>query len=415
MQLHALRPGVPFEVLSNPEFLSEGTAIENLMKPDRVIIGSSNTTSGHLAARALGSVYASWVPTSRILEINAWSSELCKLVANAMLAQRISSINSISAICESTGADVGEIAKSIGQDPRIGPQFLKAGLGFGGSCFRKDIASLTYLAESLGLDDVAHYWNQVNLMNESQRRRFARKVIQRFDENLVGKKIAMLGFAFKKNTGDARESLAVDVIKYILEERPAEIAIFDPYCLEGDILKEVEPVLSQPGLPQQAGSVKVYADAYQACEQANAVLIITDCDQFRNSIPKYATANTQTPTATLSDNTYVSNGDLGTHANDVREPQNLAYIKDQSLSVNGYLHQLVSQPPCDVDCPDCRSQCRGPISREPLEWARIAYSMKEPKWAFDGRGILDVPELEKLGLRVDTLGRRRSEDGQVQL
>lgn len=252
---------MPFEVLSNPEFLSEGSAIENLISPDRVLIGSSGTPSGRHAARTLAQIYSSWVPSSRILEVNTWSSELAKLVANAMLAQRISSINSISVICEKTGAEVDQVAQAIGLDARIGAQFLKAGLGFGGSCFRKDIASLTYLAESLGLEDVAHYWSQVNVMNEMQRDRFARKVIGRFDGNLTGRKIAMLGFAFKKNTGDTRESLAADVIRLLLEEKPMEIAIFDPYCLEKDIMREVERACGT----LDGRIVKVFPDPYQAC------------------------------------------------------------------------------------------------------------------------------------------------------
>jgi UDPglucose 6-dehydrogenase len=204
-------------VLSNPEFLAEGTAIKNLTTPDRVLIGSAATAAGRQAARTLANLYKAWIPAARILETNTWSSELAKLVANAMLAQRISSINSVSAICERTGADVDQVSKAIGMDARIGSHFLKAGLGFGGSCFRKDIASLAYLAESLGLDDVAMYWRQVNIMNERQRDRFARKVIERFEGNLVGHKLVILGFAFKKNTGDTRESLAVEVIRLLLD------------------------------------------------------------------------------------------------------------------------------------------------------------------------------------------------------
>ncbi|KAL1968976.1 hypothetical protein VTN77DRAFT_810 [Rasamsonia byssochlamydoides] len=392
--LNAVRPGVPFEVLSNPEFLSEGSAVQNLLKPDRVLIGSAKTPSGRKAAEALANIYAAWVPRDRILEVNAWSSELAKLVSNAMLAQRISSINSISAICDRTGADIDEIAKSAGLDPRIGPQFLKAGLGFGGSCFRKDIASLTYLAESLGLPEVAHYWSQVNSMNEWQRERFARKVIQRMEENLVGKKIAILGFAFKKNTGDTRESLAVDVIRTLLQERPAEIAIFDPCCLAEDILRELEPVVECPSTGSNRDRVKVYPDAYQACDQANAVVIVTDSDQFRNSPAK------------VGQSVAPKKADLVSYDVDFSP---ISESEEEEIIIAGSpLSYRVSPPPsCADDCPDCRSsQSRSAISTEPVEWARIAYSMKEPKWAFDGRGILDVPEMEKLGFQVDTLGRQ---------
>lgn len=406
MQLDTLRPGVPFEILSNPEFLSEGTAIKNLMNPDRVIIGSADTPSGHLAAAALAGLYAAWIPTSQILTINAWSSELSKLVANAMLAQRITSINSISAICEATGANVDEVAKSIGLDRRIGPQFLKAGLGFGGSCFRKDIASLTYLAESLGLEEVAEYWDQVNSFNELQRRRFARKVLKRYNENLVGKKIAMLGFAFKKNTGDARESPAVDVIKTLIDEQPSEIAIFDPYCNEEDILREIEPFMSS-----EKSNVKIYTDPYQACSEANAVLLVNDCDQFKVTTPRRhgSEAGQITPIEKSFEE-----GSIGSVSDTEMLSPIEAVTKPQPAKeyVAGFDFELVQSPPCLEDCPDCKTKARGPVSTDPVEWARIVYSMKEPKWVFDGRGILDIPQLEALGdVRVDAIGKWRPEDG----
>ncbi|EAL91032.1 hypothetical protein KXW98_002987 [Aspergillus fumigatus] len=386
--LATLRPGVPFEVLSNPEFLSEGSAIENLISPDRVLIGSSGTPSGRHAARTLAQIYSSWVPSSRILEVNTWSSELAKLVANAMLAQRISSINSISAICEKTGAEVDQVAQAIGLDARIGAQFLKAGLGFGGSCFRKDIASLTYLAESLGLEDVAHYWSQVNVMNEMQRDRFARKVIERFDGNLTGRKIAMLGFAFKKNTGDTRESLAADVIRLLLEEKPMEIAIFDPYCLEKDIMREVERACGT----LDGRIVKVFPDPYQACSQADAVLIISDCDQFRNmptrSKPNPFASQTEAKAANTLSKAIIS-----------KDPE------EDIWSCNSLSYRLSPQKPCD-DCEVCRLTVNYPTATEPVEWARIAYNMKAPKLVIDGRGILDVHEMEKLGVHVDAVGRR---------
>jgi UDPglucose 6-dehydrogenase len=388
--LATLRPGVPFEVLSNPEFLSEGSAIENLISPDRVLIGSSGTPSGQHAARTLAKIYSSWVPSSRILEVNAWSSELAKLVANAMLAQRISSINSISAICEKTGAEVDQVAQAIGLDARIGAQFLKAGLGFGGSCFRKDIASLTYLAESLGLEDVAHYWSQVNVMNEMQRNRFAKKVIDRFDGNLTGRKIAMLGFAFKKNTGDTRESLAADVIRLLLEEKPMEIAIFDPFCLEKDIMREVEAVCG----PLNGRVVKVSPDPYQACSQADAVLVISDCDQFKNTPSKPAKSKPN-----FAPKTEVKV--VGPHeAVTSKDPE------DDTWSCNGLSYRLSPQETCGKDCEACRSTASHPTATEPVEWARIAYNMKTPKLVIDGRGILDIQEMEKLGVYVDAVGRR---------
>ena len=368
------------------------------MKPDRVIIGSSGTPTGKLAANALASLYTAWIPASQILQINAWSSELSKLVANAMLAQRISSINSISAICEATGADVDEVAKSIGLDTRIGSQFLKAGLGFGGSCFRKDIASLTYLAESLGLDEVAHYWSQVNSINVMQRNRFARKVLRRFGEKLDGKKITLMGFAFKKNTSDARESPAVDVIRTLLDEQPGEIAIFDPYCVEEEMLREIAAATANPAVSAgEASLVKIYTDPYEACMDSNAILIITDCDQFKN-LPSQSGGNSP---ATETDSPQI----LPSPALVVQE--------DDHLGASFRDFMLAPQLDCVHECPDCRSKARGPISTDPVEWARIVYSMREPKWIFDGKGVIDVEEMEKLdGVRVDGIGRWRPEDGQ---
>ncbi|OOF95201.1 hypothetical protein ASPCADRAFT_169590 [Aspergillus carbonarius ITEM 5010] len=381
--LFALRPGNPFEVLSNPEFLSEGSAIENLVSPDRVLIGSSGTPSGRRAARMLTHLYASWVSPARILQVNAWSSELAKLVANAMLAQRISSINSISAICEKTGAEVDQVARAIGMDARIGAQFLKAGVGFGGSCFRKDIASLTYLAESLGLEEVAHYWRQVNAMNEYQRVRFARRVIERFDGNLTGRKIAVLGFAFKKDTGDTRESPVVDVIRLLLEERPAEIAIFDLFCHEEDILRELEAVC---GAEMVSPKVKILTDPYLACSQAHAVLVMTDCDQFKNGRKR---------TGSRSDSeAYESLDEMLSPAR-----------KDESWVFHGTAYRLTPQDVCGSDCTACQSWAPR-VASEPLEWARIAYNLKDPKWVFDGRGCLDREEIQKLGVEVEAIGRR---------
>ncbi|KAJ5114274.1 hypothetical protein NUU61_000033, partial [Penicillium alfredii] len=397
--LAARRPGVPFEILSNPEFLAEGSAIHNLMTPDRVLIGSAATPSGRQAARTLANLYAAWVPPSKILATNAWSSELAKLVANAMLAQRISSINSISAICEKTGAEVDQIAHAIGLDGRIGPRFLKAGLGFGGSCFRKDIASLAYLAESLGLDDVAHYWRQVNEMNEQQRNRFSRKVIDRFTGNLVGHKLVMFGFAFKKNTGDTRESLAIDVIRELLEERPAEIAIFDPYCRPEDIFRELESEL--PGATRN-GTIKVHPDPYLTCLGAHAILIVTDCDQFRNHPEK--SKSKQSPASPDSSMTATPIANQW-QKETVRHKEEV-----ESWTHSGVSYLLTPQPACPVDCVDCGILPGRSTTMEAVEWTRIAYSMLEPKWVFDGRGVLDAAELERLGVRVDTVGRRTSPD-----
>ncbi|KAL4891582.1 udp-glucose 6-dehydrogenase [Aspergillus ambiguus] len=378
--LATLRPNTPFEVLSNPEFLSEGSAIANLTAPDRVLIGSADTPAGRQAAQRLADLYAAWVPRGRIVAVNAWSSELGKLVANAMLAQRISSINAVSAICEQTGAAVDEVARAVGMDARLGPQFLRAGVGFGGSCFRKDIASLTYLAESLGLPDVAAYWDQVLAMNDAQRRRFARRVVDRFDGNLRGRKLAVLGFAFKKDTGDTRESPAAEVIRALLEERPAEIAVFDPYCAEEDVYRELQ------GAPR----VRVLADPYLACSRAHAVLVLTDCEQFRNA-----------PVG--------GGGGAGRRESDGDSLFAASRAEVWTSASNGMGYRLAPQEACPEDCSTCRTTASRPTATEPLEWARVAYNLQEPKCVFDGRGFLDAAEMERLGVQLVTVGRRSVE------
>ena len=222
----------PFEVLSNPEFPAEGTAVSDLESPDRVLIGGAETPSGRAAIQELVEIYARWVPRERILTTNVWSSELSKLAANAFLAQRVSSINAVSAICDQTGADIIEVARAIGADRRIGAQFLRAGVGFGGSCFRKDILNLVYLCEQHGLDEVARYWETVVTMSEHQKERFVRRMVQAMFNTLPGKHIAVFGFAFKANTGDSRESPAVHICRELLAER-AHVCVTDPQALEG--------------------------------------------------------------------------------------------------------------------------------------------------------------------------------------
>jgi len=219
--------GVKFHVLSNPEFLAEGTAIEDLLAPDRVLIGGDQSEEGLEAINALVDIYATWIPRERILTTNVWSSELSKLVANAFLAQRISSINSISELCEKTEANVNEVARAIGTDSRIGPKFLKASVGFGGSCFQKDILNLVYISRSFGLQKVADYWEQVIIMNDHQKERFAANIVRNLYNTVSGKKITFLGWAFKKDTNDTRESAAIYVADALLNEQ-AEIRVYDP-------------------------------------------------------------------------------------------------------------------------------------------------------------------------------------------
>ena len=274
--------GVKFQVLSNPEFLAEGTAVTDLAKPSRVLIGSQQTPEGLRAAATLKAVYAQWVAPERIITTNLWSSELSKLVANAFLAQRISSINSISALCESTGADVDEVARAVGSDIRIGKHFLRSSVGFGGSCFQKDVLNLVYLCESFGLRDVAAYWQQVIDMNEYQKMRFAKKMVSTMFNTVTGKKITILGFAFKKDTGDTRETAAAYVAKTLLEER-ARLRVYDPKVKEDQMFWELDHTChvnaeTVKGLTDLIG---MDADPYTAAQDSHALAIMTEWDEFK--------------------------------------------------------------------------------------------------------------------------------------
>lgn len=263
-----------FQVVSNPEFLAEGTAIRDLLAPDRVLIGGERTPEGQAAVEKVAALYRQWVSDDRILRTNLWSSELSKLTANAFLAQRISSINAISALCEVTEADVDEVAHAIGTDSRIGPKFLKASVGFGGSCFQKDILNLVYLCEHFGLPEVAEYWAQVVQMNDWQKRRFARRIVQTAFNTVSDKRIALLGYAFKKDTNDTRETAALYVARDLLEEQ-ANIAIYDPRVEPHKIRREL-------GVTEESKRVSICKDPYEACKGAHAVAIITEWDEFRS-------------------------------------------------------------------------------------------------------------------------------------
>lgn len=279
--LEANERGIKFEILSNPEFLAEGTAMDDLQNPDRVLIGGAPSAAGQKAVAKLSWVYAHWIAQERILTTNLWSSELSKLTANAFLAQRISSINSISALCERTGADVSEVSKAIGMDKRIGSRFLNASVGFGGSCFQKDILNLVYLCESFGLPEVAEYWNQVVIMNDYQKKRFALNMIQKMFNTISGKKIALFGFAFKKDTGDTRESATIFVSKHLLEER-AKISIYDPK-VEGEQMRhDFDEYKVMPEGTKFDQLVTIDSDPYVAAEGAHAIAVMTEWDEFRN-------------------------------------------------------------------------------------------------------------------------------------
>ncbi|BAO56755.1 nucleotide sugar dehydrogenase [Nonlabens marinus] len=271
--------GVKFQVLSNPEFLAEGTAIQDLLQPDRVLIGGERTLEGEEAIQALHDVYNNWITTERILLTNVWSSELSKLTANAFLAQRVSSINSLSALCEATEADVDEVARAIGQDSRIGPKFLKSSVGFGGSCFQKDILNLVYLCQTYGLNEVADYWHQVIKMNDYQKRRFAQKIISTLYNTVNGKKIVLLGWAFKKDTNDTRESAAIYVADYLLSEQ-AEIVVYDPKVTQEQVYADLD-YLNTRSEERNRSLVTVAKNYEDLFKDAHAVAVMTEWDEFK--------------------------------------------------------------------------------------------------------------------------------------
>jgi UDPglucose 6-dehydrogenase len=277
--LGANSSGSKFQILSNPEFLAEGTAIADLENPDRILIGGESTPEAQAAVATLVNIYARWIPRDRILTTNLWSSELSKLVANAFLAQRISSINAISALCERTGADIDEVARAIGTDSRIGPKFLRASVGFGGSCFQKDVLNLTYLCEHFGLPEVAAYWDQVIKMNDWQKSRFARHIVQTLFNTVSGKKIAVFGFAFKKDTNDTRESAAIYVVRDLLMEQ-ARVVVHDPQVP----LTQIREDLAYLGVPRETLDLHLdfTPDPLAAAHQAHGIAILTEWDQFRH-------------------------------------------------------------------------------------------------------------------------------------
>jgi len=278
--LNANDRGITFHVLSNPEFLAEGTAIRDLMDPDRVLIGGGPSEGAQAAVAKLVWIYQHWVDNNQILTTNLWSSELSKLVANAFLAQRVSSINSISALCEHTGADVSEVARAIGMDSRIGNRFLNASVGFGGSCFQKDILNLVYICESFGLNEVAAYWQQVIDMNDYQKLRFAQRMVRTMFNTVSGKKITILGFAFKKDTGDTRETASVYVAKHLLSER-ANIVIYDPQVKPDQIKRDFEEYHALPEGTEFDDLVTIATDPYEACVGSHCIAVMTEWDEFR--------------------------------------------------------------------------------------------------------------------------------------
>ena len=274
--LDSTNNGHSYQVISDPEFLAEGTAMTDLEAPDRVLIGGETSEAGQAAVEKVVSIYAHWVPRERIITTNLWSSELSKLTANAFLAQRISSINAISALCEASEANVDEVARAIGTDSRIGPKFLKSSIGFGGSCFQKDVLNLCYLCRHFGLPEVASYWEQVIQMNEYQKERFVTRLLDSMFNTVSGKRLAILGYAFKKDTNDARESPAIGICRRLLEEK-ANLAIYDPRVTKDSILGTLG--LSEKDVDTR---IEFCSSADQACEGAHAIALLTEWDEFKD-------------------------------------------------------------------------------------------------------------------------------------
>lgn len=354
------KSGIHFDVLSNPEFLAEGTAVTNLLDPDRMLIGSVPGTQGDLAARALADVYAQWVPRERIIPMSLWSSELAKLAANAMLGQRISSMNTLSAICEATGAEIDEVSYAVGMDKRIGPHMLKSSVGFGGSCYKKDIYSLVYLADSLNLPEVATYWKSVIDVNEWQKNRFTDRIISNLYSTLSNKKVTVFGFAYKKNTGDTRESAAITIVNSLVAER-AKVAIYDPQVKHQQIFQDLHMTNDDAAAVNEC--VTVYHDSTEACVGSSAVIILTDWDEFKcDELPLRGSTGTETGKENF---------------------------KTETLDETS------------------RSDRATSLERKRVDWGRISRTMKKPMFVFDGRNMVDGTKLCELGFRVECIGNAR--------
>lgn len=385
----AARPDVKFEVLSNPEFLSEGTAIHDLSEPDRVLIGSMPSPSGMEAAGRLADLY-SWIPRHSIMHTDVWSSELAKLASNAFLAQRISSINSLSAICEATGANIEEVARIVGADSRIGSKMLKSSVGFGGSCFRKDILSLCYLAQSLHLPEVAAYWRGVLTINTWQKERFVSRMLVRLNNTLTSKTVGILGFAYKKNTSDARESPAIATIRSLIFEG-ATVQIYDPKVTPSTIYSELRAIgVTESELNNQ---VKTCATALDAGRGANAIAILTDWDEFGNMTNRDSLGSLRIDSCDLSSPEAEQAHLQGRSMDDIEQVEDSPLpIAERTESLNGSI--------------GCNNNIRATDSK--LCWASMAKLMKRPCFVLDGRNVVDAKKLRQYGLHVESIGIHRN-------
>lgn len=393
------RPGVNFEILSNPEFLAEGTAVSDLLDPDRILIGCMPTLNGSKAASALTDLYASWVPRSRILQTNIWSSELAKLAANALLAQRISSINALSAICEATGADVGEIAYAAGLDSRIGSKMLQASVGFGGSCFRKDVLNLAYMAESLHLPEVAEYWQSVVAINEWQKDRFTRRIIRCLHNTLSAKKITIFGFAYKKNTSDTRESAAISVVRNLIAEQ-ARVCVYDPQVTKAQIWEELQS--HGCGLSEIERYVTVSKNAYDAAVDAHAVIILTEWDEFSNKDTQVRPQKSHNSTCNILPSPAAS--EASSDDEDSMVDSMVDGMNTDGKSMRRQPADLTPRARYDslVDMAGRKEEIKDDGR---LDWSHISTVMQRPAFVFDGRRVVDAEKLRGLGFQVECIGK----------
>ena len=394
LQSHA-QESVSFEVLSNPEFMVEGSAISDLLKPDRVLIGSSQSRQGLAAAELLADVYANWVPRDRILKTNLWSSELSKLASNAMLAQRISSINALSMICEKTGATIGEIAGAVGADSRLGHHMLKSSFGFGGSCLKKDVQELVYLCEALGLDTVANYWQSILEINELQTSNAVERICSLVPSNLWRSKICILGFAFKPGTTDTRESCAIPLIKGILE-REVSVSVYDPAISARQISHQLSTL--DIANSRSLSVVQVCPTAVEACTDAHAVIIVTEWPNFQTQpLQEYSHFGLSSKPNKDAETTYQRSIPLDQNATHER--------------VNT-LNELHNEE-CDVSLPSLEStdcDCNRLVNRaeafDVVNWRAIAGVMQSPKVVFGTDQFLNTPWLQEIGFQVERIGAR---------
>lgn len=386
-------------MLSNPEFLAEGSAVANLMRPDRILIGSGTGLAGLRAASALRGVYAAWVDPGRILTVNTFSSELAKLVANAMLAQRISSVNAVSALCEELGADVEEVSRALGADSRLGPRFLHAGVGFGGSCFDKDILNLAYLARCLHLPEVADYWTSVLDINRYQRERFTKTAIRKLNGTLRGKKVAIFGFAFKDGTNDTRNSVAVHIIAELALEQPREIAVFDPGCAPDEVEEEIRTLVGDEAVMSR---IRIVSGWRPAVEGASAVCILTQWQQFRGTAAAASNRLVVPSPKKLSDLVSHSDGELSEV--DIIELERLA-LNTTGADAEDPLRRLVARSPCAASCRQCQRNSTLSGDKDVVDWEAVATLMEKHSWVFDGRNVVDSLYLKSLGFKVHSIGK----------